>query len=200
MKDNQTNNMLMHLKACMMLIIAVIVSPVDAEPTELMVDEFTNAESNSLGYARFFLSDVQAGGATTIVTEIKQGVLQGHGKISPPRGQPGWSSSVFLLANGEQSFDASQYSGVRISVKLNKGNLSLSANSAEVTNFDYHSSPLTVTMDGKFHTIDIPFDAMKRVWSEQTPLNTASLNSLSLVAYSMQPADFEFAVQSISFY
>jgi hypothetical protein len=69
-----------------------------------------------------------------------------------------------------------------------------------VTNYDYHAAPIAVAADGKFHEVKIPFESMKRAWSEQTPLNTATLNSLSIVAFSLQPASFDFELDEVSFY
>jgi hypothetical protein len=54
--------------------------------------------------------------------------------------------------------------------------------------------------DGKFHEVKIPFDSMKRTWSEQITLNKQSINSISLVAFSLQKAPFSYEIDELSFY
>lgn len=164
------------------------------------IDDFSDAQNNSLGMPRQFMNDSLAGGKTTTQQSVSEGVLHVKGKIVPPRGQPGWASSVLPLSMPGQAQNASAYEGIRLWVKINQGNLSLSANSTEVTNFDYHAAPVVVAADGQFHELKIPFTSMKRAWSEQTRLNTATLNSISIVAYSLQPAIFDFEVDEVSFY
>jgi hypothetical protein len=41
---------------------------------------------------------------------------------------------------------------------------------------------------------------MKRAWSEQTPLNTKTISGLSIVAFALQKADFDFEIDEVSFY
>jgi hypothetical protein len=67
-------------------------------------------------------------------------VLNAKAKIVPPRGQPGWASEVLLLDPQGLPVDASQYEGIRLRVRIHKGALSVSANSTEVTNYDYHAA------------------------------------------------------------
>ena len=164
------------------------------------VDDFSDTTHNSLGIPRQFLNDSLAGGGTTTEQNVLDGVLSVKGKIVPPRGQPGWASSILPLEPQGQPQDVSAFNGIRLLVKVNQGNLSISANSTEVTNFDYHAAPVMVSADGKFHEVKIPFSSMKRAWSQQTQLNTATINSLSIVAYSVQQAEFDFEVDDVSFY
>ncbi|MCJ8320472.1 MAG: CIA30 family protein [Colwellia sp.] len=165
-----------------------------------VIDDFNNAENNNLGIARVLITDTTAGGKTTTELDVANGVMQIKGEIVPPRGQPGWSSLVLPLGAMNEPQDASKFDGIRLLVKVNSGNISISANSSEITNYDYHTAQVVVTSDGKFHEVKIPFESMKRIWSEQTKLNTQMLNSLSIVAFSPQKSTFEFAVDEVSFY
>jgi hypothetical protein len=165
-----------------------------------VVDDFSNVQSNSLGIPRQFIDDKMAGGQTQTQIEISNGKLHIKGEIVPPRGQPGWASSVLLLNEKGLPQDASKFEGVRLLIKLDKGSISVSANSAEVTNFDYHAAMVAVQSDGKFHEVKIPFTSMKRAWSEQTELNTATISGLSIVAFGMQPTHFDFEIDEVSFY
>ncbi len=85
-------------------------------------------------------------------------------------------------------------------MKINSGNISISANSTEITNFDYHSAPVVVKSDGKFHEVKVPFTSLKRAWSQQTTLNTETLASLSVVAFDIQKSTFDFEIDEVSFY
>ena len=118
----------------------------------------------------------------------------------PARGQPGWASTVLLLDPQGLPQDASAFKGIRLLVRVNKGNLSISANSSKITNFDYHAAPIIRQSDGEFHEVKIPFDKMKRAWSEQTPLNPKTLTGLSLVAVDLQKGSFDFEISELSFY
>ena len=141
-----------------------------------------------------------SGGQTQTEIEVLGGKLHVKGKITPPRGQPGWASSVLLLNEKGLPQDASKFAGVRLLIKVDKGSISISANSAEVANYDYHAAMVTVQSDGKFHEVKIPFTSMKRAWSEQTELNTATISALSIVAFGMQPIHFDYEIDEVSFY
>lgn len=165
-----------------------------------LVDDFEDPDNNSLGIQRQFIDDTVAGGGTTIEQSVSAGILSVEGEIVPPRGQPGWASLVLPLDPQGLAKDASAYEGILLRVKLNEGSMSISANSTEVTNFDYHAAPVTVRPDGDFHEVRIPFASMQRAWSEQTPLNPENIGSLSIIAYGLQKENFEFEVDEVSFY
>jgi hypothetical protein len=171
-----------------------------AESLSAVIDDFSDAKNNNLGNPRQFLNDTIAGGTTTSKQNVSKGVISSKGEITPPRGQPGWASMVLLLNPQNLPQDASAFVGVRLLIKINTGNISISANSAEVTNFDYHAAPVAVTADGKFHEVKIPFTSMKRAWSEQTQLNTKTITSFSISAYGLQKSAFDFEVDEVSLY
>ena len=171
-----------------------------AESLTPLVDDFSDAEVNSAGVARQFLNDTMAGGSTSMTPEVSDGILSVSGEIAPPRGQPGWASSVLILDPNGLPKDASHFEGVRLRIKINKGMLSVSANSTEVTNFDYHAAPIVAKADGEFHEVKIPFKSMKRAWSEQTKLNTKTIQSLSIVAFDVQNGAYDFELDEVGFY
>ncbi|MBC2607309.1 CIA30 family protein [Pelagicoccus albus] len=164
------------------------------------IDQLEDSNKNELGHQRLFMDDTSVGGQTTFAHSVEEGVLIAKGKISPPRGQPGWASAVFLLTSDGTAADLSEYEGIRLLIRINKGTLSVSANSTEVTNFDYHAAPLARAHDKAFHEVKIPFSSMKRAWSQQTELNTKTIASLSLVAFGLQAGDFEYELDEIGFY
>ena len=168
--------------------------------TPSVIDDFSDSVLATTGHERQFLDDSLAGGSTSAKHTIDSGVLHVTGELVPPRGQPGWASSVLPLNTVGLPFDASAHTGIKLRLKVSKGNVSVSANSTEVTNFDYHAVSVAVRADGQFHEVTIPFSDMKRMWSEQTALNPKTLNSLSIVAYSMQKAAFDFEVDDVRFY
>lgn len=171
-----------------------------AAPLAVAIDDFSDAKVNSLGIERQYISDAVAGGATTTAPTLSEGILYLKGQILPPRGQPGWASAVLPLGPEGEAQDASQFQGVRMLIKVNTGTISLTANSTEITNFDYHAMPIAVASDGQFHEVKIPFNRMKRAWSEQTPLNPKTIHSLSIVAFSPQQGAFDYAIDEVSFY
>lgn len=171
-----------------------------ADNAKPLIDDFSDAQNNSLGYPRQFMNDSMAGGQTTTEQIVKDGVFIAKGDIVPPRGQPGWASSILLLDPTGAPVDASTFEGIRLRLRINKGMVSVSANSTEITNFDYHAAIVTRQPGNDFQEVKIPFNSMKRAWSEQTPLNAATLNSISIVAVAMQKDTFEFELDEVSFY
>lgn len=174
-------------------------SALSDEPSTI-IDNFNHESNTQLATPRILMTDTTAGGQTSAQLLVSNGVIQIKGDILPPRGQPGWSSLVLPLAGMGEVYDASQFQGIKLLIKVTKGNVSISANSAEVNNYDYHSAQVTAKVDGKFHQVKIPFESMKRMWSEQTKLNTTMLNSLSIVAFSPQKAVFDFEIEEVAFY
>jgi hypothetical protein len=165
-----------------------------------VVDDFSDPKKNSLGIDRQFIDDTAAGGGTKTQHSFKKGILSATGEIIPPRGQPGWASTVLLLNPEGLPQDASAYQGIRLFVRVNKGDLSISVNSSEIQNFDYHATPVTRQSDGQFHEVKIPFTKLKRAWSAQTQLNTKTITGLSLVAFGIQKGPFDFEIDEVSFY
>lgn len=181
------------------LIAALLATSLHAK-LDSIVDDFSDPAQNSLGHPRMFVDDSSAGGKTQVQHKVEEGVLSVKGEIVPPRGQPGWASTILLLDPMGLPQDASAYEGVRLLVRVNKGNLAISANSTDVTNYDYHAAPVVRKSGKGFHEVKIPFTEMKRAWSEQTPLNTKTLASLSLVAVNLQKGSFDYEVDEVSFY
>ena len=165
-----------------------------------LVDDFKDQAVNSLGLPRQYFSDTMAGGGTTIDQTHTGTSVALSGNIAPPRGQLGWASMVLPLDPKGLAQDASAFKGVRITIKIDQGAATISANSTEVTNFDYHSAPLMATADGQFHVLNIPFTSMKRAWSEQTTLKANTLASLSISAYALKAEPFALEVKDVSFY
>ncbi len=178
----------------------IAAGPTFGDALDSLVDDFSDAQNNSLGIQRQFIDDKSTGGSTTTETRVADGILAVRGEISPPRGQPGWSSSVLLLDPQGLPRDLSDFEGIRLRMKITAGMVSVSANSPEVTNFDYHAAMVTVQPDGEFHEVKIPFESMKRAWSEQTPLNTGSIASLSIVAFGVQKSAYDFELDEVGFY
>ncbi len=177
-----------------------VMHPTQAAELNAEIDNFDDASLNAIGIARQFIDDTMVGGKTQTSHTITNGVMQVSGKIVPPRGQPGWASAIQPLDAIGAAQDASRFEGVRLRVRINQGNLNLSVNSTEITNFDFHTAPVVVTNDGEFHEVKVPFASMKRNWSEQIPLDTATINSLSIVAYSLQAAPFDYEIAEVGFY
>lgn len=165
-----------------------------------IVDDFNHDTINSFKHQRVSMTDIVAGGGTQANVQIKQGKLNSKGNIAPPRGQPGWSSIILPLAPEGKPFNASQYQGIYIKLKINEGTLSLSANTLDITNFDYHAAMLIAPLDGKFHEINIPFNTMQRTWSQPIAINTTQLNSISITAFGLQAGSFDFEIDEVGFY
>lgn len=164
-----------------------------------VLDDFSDPVRTSLGHDRIAIDDASVGGASRLTQTFKDGVLSAEGEIVPARGQPGWVSLVLLLTPDGKPADLSHYEGVRVRVRVRTGTLSVSANSTSVTNYDYHAAVIP-PMGDAIQEVRIPFDEMKRAWSEQTPLNRATIASVSLVAVGIQKGAVAYDVDEVGFY
>ncbi|MDQ8204044.1 CIA30 family protein [Pelagicoccus sp. SDUM812003] len=183
-----------------LLAIAALSSSIIAAETPSLIDDFSDSDKNSFGFPRMYMNDTTTGGSTSTAQKVEDGVLLASGEIAPPRGQPGWASMVLLLSADGTPVDLSAYQGVRLKVKQSQGMLSLSVNSSEVKNYDYHAALVPYQKGDQLQEITIPFSSLKRAWSEQTKLNPQTIQSISLVSVGMQKGPFAYEIDEISFY
>jgi hypothetical protein len=168
-----------------------------AAPT--LIDDFSNPAQTAHGAGRLLITDKDAGSQSSATQRCENGVLIVQGELKPGRGAPAFISIPLLLTPDAKPADASAYTGVRLKVKLVQGSLSVQVASADVDNFDYHAAPVVATR-GEFAEVRVPFAAMKRAWSAQTPLSTKVVTSVNFVAFGMAPGAFAFEVDEIGFY
>jgi hypothetical protein len=165
-----------------------------------LIDDFSDAEHTTVGTARPIITDKDIGGQSQATGTCTSGMFKVDGKLVPARGMPAFISVPLLLTSDAQPQDLSAYEGVRLLVKVKKGLLAVQVSSTEITNFDYHTSAPIIRRPEAFQEIRIPFSAMKRAWSEQTPLNLKAITSVNLVAAGMAPDAFAYEVDEIGFY
>lgn len=184
----------------LILFVAMSAPSAFADAAAPSVDDFNDPAVSTYGLPRLIVTDNSVGGQSTLEHVIENGAFAASGSITPPRGQPGWASTVLLLDGEGEAVDASGYEGIRLRIRVTEGKISISANSTEVTNFDYHAAPVNRQAGEGFQELRIPFNTMKRAWSEQTPLDPSTLASISLVAYDLQPGAFAYEVDEVGFY
>jgi len=184
-----------------LVLVAITLAPsiARANGAPALLDDFSDTTRSSIGIDRVVVTDSSTGGTSKLRQTFANGVLTAEGEIVPGRGQPGWVSLVLLLSSGGSPVDLSRYEGIRLRVRVRKGMLSLTANSTEIKNFDFHASLIPRKGD-EFHEVRVPFGDMKRAWSEQTPLNPATIASISLVAVDLQKGAFAYDIDEIGFY
>lgn len=170
-----------------------------ADDAPALLDDFSDNARTTAGIDRVVVTDSSTGGTSQLRQSYTGGVLTAEGEIAPGRGQPGWVSLVLLLSPQGEAVDLSRYEGIRMRVRVRKGMLSLTANSSEIKNFDFHAS-LVPRKGNDFQEVRVPFREMKRAWSEQTPLNPATITSISLVAVDLQKSAFAYEVDEVGFY
>ena len=187
----------LRLLALAALALAPVLSRAGDIPARL--DDFSDPVHSSLGINRIIITDTTAGGASTVRQSVANGVFTAEGEIAPPRGQPGWVSVVLLLSPTGAPADLTKYTGIKVRVRVRQGYLSVTANSTEIKNYDYHSSMISRKPD-EYQEVRIAFRDMKRAWSEQTPLNPATIASVNLVAFDLQKGAFAYDVDEIGFY
>ena len=165
----------------------------------LLLDDFSAPETTSINTPRIVVDDSSVGGKSQLEMSVKAGVLSADGKIAPARGQPGWVSLALPATADGSGRDLSQFEGIRIRIRIRKGMVSVSANSTMVDNFDYHSAVIP-RPSGDYNVVEIPFSSMKRAWSPQTSLDAATIASVSIVAFGVQPSEVAYDIDEIGFY
>jgi Complex I intermediate-associated protein 30 (CIA30) len=175
---------------------------IGAQPaaTPLLLDDYSDPKNNKNGVERLLIDDKAAGSKSQATQKCENGVLTVKGDLSPGRGVPAFISEVSLLSADGKPKDMSRYEGVRLRVKVTKGVLVVQVGSADVQNFDYHTSAPIAVARGEFHEVRVAFKEMKRGWSEQTALNLKSITSVNLVSFGVAKDSFEYAVDEIGFY
>ena len=172
----------------------------NGDPFPNTIDDFSDSGNTSLGLPRMVIDDTTAGGQSSSKQMVNDGVMTSEGVIAPPRGQPGWVSMIFPLRADGSPADISAYEGIRIRMRIKEGMVSVSANSSEIDNFDYHAALVDAAGGKEIQEVRIPFSSMRRAWSPQTKLNTATIASVSLVAVGIQKSAFGFEIDEIGFY
>lgn len=169
-----------------------------AATTPALIDDFSSEQHN--GGDRLLFTDKDLGSQSHATQTCANGVLTVQGELVPGRGVPAFISIPLPLTADMQPQDVSAYEGVRLRVKVNKGILTVQVASADIQNFDYHTSGPVTGKRGEFQEVRLPFKDMKRAWSEQTPLNLKNVTSVNLVAFGMAKDAFAYEVDEIGFY
>lgn len=193
-----------HYRFCAAVLTSVallsLAPEIRAADAPLLLDDFSKPDHTHTGAARLLFDDSTAGGKSKATQACEDGVLTVRGQLAPGRGMPAFISVPLLVNPDGQPQDLSAYTGVRLRVRIFKGNLSVQVSSAEIENFDYHTSaPVARDPDG-FQEVRIPFSELHRAWSEQIPLNLQTVTSVNFVSVGMAPGEFAYAVDEVGFY
>jgi len=144
--------------------------------------------------------DKALGGHSHGTQQCAAGILSVAGELAPNRGSPAFITVPLLLSTDGTAQDLSAYQGVRVKLKVTKGNIYVQVGSSAITNFDYHTSEVIGRSPEGFREIRIPFTAMKRAWSEQVPLDRKTVTSVNLVAVGMAKDQFAYEVDEVGLY
>jgi hypothetical protein len=176
-----------------------VLSPMAVQgATPSLVDDFSSVQRH--GADRLLINDKDMGSASRATQTCENGVIVVQGELVPGRGVPAFISMPILLNADFAPKDLSAYEGVRLRVKVRKGILTVQVASADITNFDYHTSGPVVSKGGDFTEVKIPFKDLKRGWSEQTALNLKTITSVNFVAFGLAKDAFAYEVDEVGFY
>ena len=164
-----------------------------------LLDDFADAGKTSTGAVRILVDDRQLGSASQGTQSCAEGVLAVRGALVPGRGVPAFVSLVLLTSAEGGPQDLRAYEGIRLRIKVRQGSLSVQAGSSAIDNFDFHASPIAAR-GGEFQEVRIPFQGMKRAWSEQTPLDLTTITSINIVAFGLAKGDFAYELDEVGFY
>lgn len=171
-----------------------------APATPPLLDDYSNDKHNKNGAERLLIDDKTAGGQSRATVTCENGVLSVKGDLVPGRGVPAFISAVSLLAVEGKPQDVTGYQGVRLRVKVIQGILCVQVPTSTITNYDYHTSAPIAANGGDFQDVRIPFQNMKRAWSEPTALNLKTVTSVNLLSFGLSSSTFAYEVDELGFY
>ncbi len=172
--------------------------PAHASPSPALVDDFSAEQRH--GANRLLIDDKTLGSLSQATQRCENGVLIVEGELVPGRGVPAFISIPLLLSADAQPHDVGLYEGVRLRVKITQGSLAVQVATTPIENFDYHTSVPIAGKRGEFKEVRVAFKDMKRGWSEQVPLDPATVTSVNLVAFGLARGAFAYAIDEIGFY
>lgn len=189
------------VRAAALLFAVASLAPIRAQDAAFpaLLDDFSDATTSTAGFARLVVDDASIGGKSRLEQNFSDGVLAVKGEIAPARGQPGWASVVLLLSASGEAADLSRFQGIRLRLNVKQGTFSVSANSTEIDNFDYHAKMIPRNRGG-LEEVRIPFSEMKRAWSQQTPLRPETIASISLSVVGLEAGSFAWEIDELGFY
>jgi hypothetical protein len=170
----------------------------NASPVPALIDDFSATQRH--GTDRPLVDDKSIGSQSHAARRCADGVLSVKGELIPGRGAPAFISIPLLLVANAAPQDVSAFKGIRLRVKIDSGSLLVQTSSADIKNFDYHTSPPIARTSGGFQEVRVAFKDMKRGFSEQTALNLKSVTSINLLVFGMAKDSFAYEVDEVSFY
>ena len=173
---------------------------VTAEPASAIFDDFADAEHLANAMPRMIITDKDAGGQSQASQTFADGIATVQGKLVPGRGSPGFVSIPLILSPDGSPFDASNYTGVRLRVKVKQGSLMVQVATTEIVNFDYYTSAPIMRQPDTFKEVRIPFSSLNRAWSPPQAINLKTVTSVNLVSAGMAPDAFAYEIDEIGFY
>lgn len=166
----------------------------------LLLDDYAHPVRNGNGVDRLLIDDRVVGSRSRATQTCTNGVLRVTGDLVPGRGVPAFISQVSLLSADGKPRDLGGYRGVRLRVKVIRGLLCVQVASTAITNFDYHTGTPIAGKGGQWQEVRVPFQDMRRAWSEQVRLDPRTITSVNLVSFGMAPDAFAYEVDDLGFY
>ncbi|MFK7922661.1 MAG: CIA30 family protein [Bacteroidia bacterium] len=146
------------------------------------------------------MSDQIQGGASKVEVNIADGIFHAQGQLQTTTQMPyGWVMISADLNADKQPADISQFEGISIRYKLNKGSMYISMMDERVSNFDYHSFVLESGDD--WQEVQIPFsDLGQNFTSPAMEWLGEKIIGISFGTNGAQPMEFDMEVDWVKFY
>ncbi len=176
-----------------------LLKPVGAAWSAPLVDDFSRPGlASSIGQDWSVDTDGAWGGSSTATATRSKGTMRVHGALKPAAGRPAMAG-ISLRFNAEGGpVDISAFAGVRLRIKVTKGQPVLKLMSHHVTNYDYHAYALSAS--DAYQQIDIPFAKFGQLWSQPIEWTGTDVTGIAIWAGGIAAADYDFTIDSIEFY
>ena len=166
----------------------------------LLIDDFTSSgQMSALGTKWTFSSSGQRGTAGKIAFDTSDGLTRLHltGTV-PSAGRTGYLEARLPLNPQGRNYNAQGYSGIRLRVKGDSKTYTVRLRTKDTPrSAQYYQA--TLPTNGSWQTVELLFRQFRPTSTLPTPLNGATLRSVSLVA-NQQGQMADLSVESLSFY
>ena len=146
------------------------------------------------------MTDKVRGGASTFSLVEREKTGHFSGKLSPTSNNPyAWAGSTMALASGNTPQDLSAFKGVKVKVKVEKGDVYISLPISDVKNYDFHM--FTLKAEVGWQEVEIPFTSFQQYFlNPKIELTGKNIIGITLGASGMQAGEFSFEIEYIDLY
>ncbi len=177
-----------------------LLGPLPAEPLAgSLVDDFASGSlTSALGTAWRVVTDEALGGTSTAEASVSDGALHVEASLRPGPAGIGFVELVLPLDATGAPRDVSDWDGVRVRLRVQRGPLALKLQTEDVGNADHHAVLLEPHED--VQELTLPFTGFRQLWSAPVPWTGRRVLAVALSSGGVDAAEVAYEVEAIAWY